>query len=531
MARTPMMRIPKGGNRFSEVPSVSVPRSTFNRSHHHKTTFDLGFLYPILVEEVLPGDTFSVSPTAFVRLNTPVFPIMDNIYLDWHFFFVPNRLVWRNWQRFMGEQDNPGDTTDYLIPQIFGTPLEGSVFDYMGLPTQTPNPITFSALPYRAYELIWDNWYRDQNLQDSVFDGDGDGPDALPGLGLRPRGKRHDYFTSGLPWPQKPYGAFDTGVTLPLGDRANIYSGAPDNTDLGIYSSAQSDSLVKMSANSAQVQMTNIVAEPGAELYADLTGATSASINSIRQAFQIQKMLERDARGGTRYTEILKSHFGVTSPDARLQRPEFLGGGSQAINITPIAQTIRNTGAADPDDAAALGTLGAVGTSVVRSGGFSQSFTEHGHIIGLISARHDMTYQQGLPRMYSRRDRFDFYFPSLAHLGEQATLVKEIYADGSEADDLVFNYQERHAEYRYAPSRVSGKFRSNASGSLDSWHLAYDFESRPVFNQVFIREDENPLKRALTFQNEPDFIADIRLDIKAARPMPVYGVPGLVDHF
>ncbi|AXL14967.1 major capsid protein [Microviridae sp.] len=520
-------------HQFSMIPRAEIPRSKFNAQKTLKTAFDAGNLVPIFVDEVLPGDSFNCRMTAFTRLATPLFPVMDNMYLDTFFFFVPNRLVWSNWQRFMGERDpNPNSSIDYTIPTMT-SPTGGyavnSLQDYMGLPTagqvDGSSTVTHSALFTRAYNLIWNEWFRDENLQDSVTVDKGDGPDTYSNYTLLRRGKRHDYFTSALPWPQK-----GDAVTLPLGDSAPVAVDTITSADkFTVQANNGSDYAVQVGGTHLEIdlgtQPSNTVA-----MYADLSQATAATINSIRNSFQIQRLLERDARGGTRYTEIVRSHFGVISPDARLQRPEYLGGGSAPIVINPIAQQSATavTGSDTP-----LGTLGAVGTGLADGHGFSQSFTEHGIIIGLASVRADLTYQQGLHKMYSRSTRYDFYFPVFSHLGEQAIENREIYCDGTANDDGVFGYQERWAEYRYKPSQVTGYMRSTSSGTLDAWHLAQNFGSLPTLNATFI-EDNPPVDRVVAVGSEANgkqFIFDAFFNVDMARPMPMYSVPGLVDHF
>ncbi|WNK12934.1 MAG: major capsid protein [Microvirus sp.] len=510
-------------HQFSQIPSAEIPRSSFNRSHGHKTTFDSGYLIPFFVDEALPGDTFSLKASLFARLATPIVPIMDNMYLETFFFAVPVRLIWDNWQKFNGEQKNPTDSTDYLVPHINSIAGfdELSIHDYMGLPTNVPN-LEVCAFWHRAYNLIWNEWFRDENLQASVTVETGDGPDAIPYTLLK-RNKRHDYFTSCLPWPQK-----GPGVELPLGTSAPVIS---DGNSPYYDNATQKLTMLATGASpnvtfSPMPSVSSAIKFYGAEtgLIADLSNATAATINSLRQAFQVQRLLERDARGGTRYTELLRAHFGVTSPDSRLQRPEYLGGSSTPINISSVAQT-SETGTTTPQ-----GNLAAFGTAGDHFHGFTKSFTEHMVILGLVNVRADLNYQQGLRRMWSRQTRFDFYWPALANLGEQSVLNKEIYAQGTASDDEIFGYQERWAEYRYFPSIITGRFRSTATLPLDVWHLAQKFTTLPALNTTFITENP-PIKRALAVQTEPEFIFDSYISLNCARPMPVYSVPGLIDHF
>lgn len=573
------------GHRFSDAPAMYMRRTKFDRSHVYKTTFDAGKLIPVFVDEVLPGDTTRMSVNYFARLATPIKPIMDNIYLDWFFFFVPNRLVWEHWQNFCFEQEDPDDSTDYVIPTVSASSatnnsLVGSLWDYFGLPINTTNNLTgINALPFRGVYLIYNEWFRDENLQKSVKIEKGDAnrvidlgrlseqpswvvnsssTDAQPGFACPPRGKRHDYFTSALPWTQK-----GPGVSVGLAGTASIVDPTPgtgyllhstdsqlaavsayggDASSSGGRRRAQGNgsisfnrygdtdfstvggfagnygSSITMSAQAASTYLGN-------DSYVDLDTSSIFTINSLRTAFQMQKFYERLARGGSRYTEVLRSFFGVVSPDARLQRPEFLGSFTKMVNVNPIAQTSA-TDATSPQ-----GNLSAYGVTAAKFHGFTKSFVEHGYIFGFVCARADLTYQQGINKMWLRSTVYDFYWPTFAHLGEQAIELREIYAQGSKADTTVFGYQERYAEYRYKPSQITGKFRSSVTGgNLDVWHLSQFFKNAPTLNEEFIVENP-PIERIIAVPSEPEFLIDIGFRYTTVRPMPMFSTPGLVDHF
>jgi len=529
----------------------------------HKTTIGASQLYPVYVQEVMPGDTFNVQAGVFCRLATPLFPILDNLQMEFFFFFVPNRLVWVHWPNFMGEQNSPADSITYSVPQIV-SPVSGfarnSIYDYFGLPTvgQTGagNQISVSALPFRGYNLIYQEWFRDQNLNNAMKTGTAgslaagakwmcqsdDGPDPSANYSLFPVNKRHDYFTAALPWTQKG----GVAVTLPLGTVAPVktaggalVTGTQLGMTINLASTGGAPATPAFLANNSQTTGVNTVPAPtGAfsaiypsNLYADLSAATASTINSIRLAFQTQRLLEKDARGGTRYVESILQHFGVRSPDYRLMRPEYLGGGKIPVNFAPVPQTAQTglTGGSSP-----LGTISAAGMAQGRVG-YKGSFTEHGHVIGLACVRNDKIYQNGIRRFWKRLTRYDYYYPVFAHLGEQSIFNYEIYSDGSANDALTFGYIPRWDEYRYNPSITSSYFRSTAATPLDAWHLAQNFTSLPALNGIFMNDDlRATLQRNLAAgaaANGQQLLCDFFFKEIAARPLPMNGVPGLVDHF
>lgn len=554
---------------FAMIPQANIRRSVFDRSHVYKTTFNEGQLIPYFVDEVIPGDTFTLNPVEFCRLATPVVPFMDNIYIESFFFFVPSRLVYDKWVNLCGEQENPEDSTDYLVPTVSLTgDMTNKLPDYMGIAcaSGTFRNVSVNCLPFRSYWLIWNEWFRDENLQKSVKVSKGETNTVLepmgqstanPNYGLpsgvsnwydpAPRGKRYDYFTGALPWPQK-----GPAVDLPLGGQAPVYGngalalnfGAAGTAGLSLYESPNShtSARVTLSANNGSAtgsvgtgSFVNTVTSalgglPTKEsgyatgVYADMSDVSLITINSLRQAFMLQRYYEIDARGGTRYTEKLQAHFGVTNPDSRLQRPEFLGSHSSMMNINPVTQT------SSTDSTTPQGNLAAYGLNAQRYHAFTKSFSEFGYVIGLINVRADLTYQQGVNKMWLRSDVLDFYWPSFAHLGEQTIKNIEIYCQGNSDDDKVFGYQERYAEYRYKPSLITGQFRSTYKEPLDVWHLSQKFSTLPTLSDEFI-QDHPPISRVVAVPSYPHFLLDVKFNLKCIRPMPMYGIPGMMGHF
>lgn len=564
---------------FNQIPKTYVSRSRFKRDQNVKLTFDAGKLIPFYVDEVLPGDTFSVDTIGLVRMTTPIVPVMDNCYLDVYYFFVPNRIVWDNWKEFCGENTAEAwaQKEVYSVPQINigvgtidkdhktqtkanATPAENSILDYMGIPTKintggVNDKLSINALPVRGYVKIWNEWFRDQNLDDPVTEYTGDYPvenNAHTGTGWTqtklnelartgdeclPVNKFHDYFTSCLPAPQK-----GPEVTIPMTGNAPIYWADRDNNPLTIkdlkdtgiwkdtgdlnrtlnemmtqdYKSTTEKARAVLGSKSSGTSM-------GDQMTADLSSVSAATINELRQAFAVQHYYEALARGGSRYREIIRSLFGTLISDKTVQIPEYLGGGRYMINVSQVIQTSESGNTPQ-------GNTGAVSVTPFNENSFTKSFEEHGFVIGVCCVRHDRTYQQGLERFWSRKDTLDFYYPQFANIGEQAVKVKEVYCDSgnpSSANEEVFGYQEAWSEYRMKPNRVSGLFRSNAVGTLDSWHYADKYDKRPYLSDEWLKEGKAEIQRTLAVQDEPQFIADFLIKNTTTRPMPLYSVPGL----
>ena len=547
---------------FAMIPQANIRRSVFDRSHVYKTTFNEGQLIPYFVDEVIPGDTFTLNPVEFCRLATPVVPFMDNIYIESFFFFVPSRLVYDKWVNLCGEQENPEDSTDYIVPTVSLTgDMTNKLPDYMGIAcaSGTFNNVSVNCLPFRCYWTIWNEWFRDENLQKSVKVSKGESNTVLepmgqstsnPNYGLpsgvshwydpAPRGKRYDYFTGALPWPQK-----GPAVDLPLGGSAPVKTSINGSLSNNItfvgqtpssgfetghdihnvwYGQSYFQSRDDVWQNNTPVLWRGSYDGANYDTVADMSGVTAITINSLRQAFMLQRYYEIDARGGTRYTEKLQAHFGVTNPDARLQRPEFLGSHSSMMNINPVTQT------SSTDSTTPQGNLAAYGLNAQRYHAFTKSFSEFGYVIGLINVRADLTYQQGVNKMWLRSDVLDFYWPSFAHLGEQAIQNIEIYCQGNDDDKKVFGYQERYAEYRYKPSLITGQFRSTYKEPLDIWHLSQKFATLPTLSDEFI-QDHPPISRVVAVPSYPHFLLDVKFNLKCIRPMPMFGIPGMMGHF
>lgn len=531
--------------KFAQNPQIGVSRSRFQRNSDNKTTFNTGDLIPIYLDEVLPGDTHQIDVACVMRMATPIFPVMDNAYCDFYFFFVPNRLLWEHWKEFMGENKETAWTpkTEYSVPQVTaptGGWAEGTLADYLGLPTKVEG-ISVSALPGRAYGLIYNEWFRNQNVTqptlvevtDATTTGKNDGSatndSAITLAKPLKAAKVFDYYTGALPEPQK-----GEPITIPLTGNAKIKAFTEQKLETviqnGIY--PMNAGTIGTNGTITATGMTDnrgqyvkfIEGSNEGYLGADLSSVTAATINQLRQAFQIQKLLEKDARGGTRYREVLREHFGVISPDSRMQIPEYLGGYRLPINVSQVIQT------SSTDGTSPLGNTAALSVTTMNKPMFTKSFTEHGFIMGLAVVRTDQTYQQGIERMWSRKGRYDYYWPVLANIGEQAILNKEIYAQGNTTDEEAFGYQEAWADYRYKPSKVTGLFRSNAQQSLDAWHYAQDYDALPTLSTAWMEQNDTEMKRTLAVQSQPDFIADFYFMNKTTRCMPVYSIPGLIDH-
>lgn len=553
---------------FNQVPNLEITRSRFKRDQDIKLTFDAGQLIPFYVDEVLPGDTFSIDNVGLIRMSTPIFPVMDNCYLDYYYFYCPNRILWEHWKEFMGEvTDEPWvQETEYTIPQLKikgGTaenkfPMENSILDYMGIPTKIigeTGELDVNALPIRAYVKIWNEWFRDQNVDNPAINSNKDanetyqdsGKDATLETILQeaykggrplPVNRFHDYFSSTLPSPQRSA----ESVKIPMLGNApvKIYNDKGLTTQMTLTGTSKSHAVTNLNANIAGqsidgqgpmsgtvAQQTGTIGATTGYMGAELDNITGATINQLRQAFQVQKYFEELARGGSRYREQIYSLFRTRISDKTAQIPEYLGGDRIMINMSQVVQTSGTT------EVSPQGNVSAMSVTGFGKSAFTKSFDEHGFIIGVCCVRHDRTYQQGLERMFSRRNKLDYYFPVFANLGEQAVLKKELYAQGTATDDEAFGYQEAWADYRMKPDRICGAFRSNATGTLDSWHYGDNYASTPALSQEWMKEGSAEITRTLAIENkvnEPQFIADFLVKNTTVRPMPMYSIPGLIDH-
>lgn len=549
---------------FNQIPEMRASRTRFNRDQTILTTFDAGKLIPFYVDEVLPGDTFSVDTSAIIRMTTPKYPVMDDAFIDIYYFYCPNRILWDNFKYFMGEVEATPwmPKQDYAVPKIVinGTeekpkPDERSILDYMGVPTKVKKPFMINALPVRAYVKIWNEFFRDENVDNTAtLKTDDSCPvyefgnedwvqeaenNAYKGGNLLPVNKFHDYFTSCLPYPQR-----GPAVTLPMTGNAPIRLGNPKG-EYQDFGEAVEMVLSTTSANNVPGSLTygKITGAPGEEkamqftgkekksgevgaggwMYADLASVTAATINDLRKAVAVQQYYEALARGGSRYREQVQALWNVVISDKTVQVPEYLGGGRYHVNINQIVQTSGQQTNTDTP----IGETGAMSVTPINESSFTKSFEEHGFVIGVCCVRHNRSYQQGLERFWSRSDRLDYYVPQFANIGEQPVKKKEIMLTGNASDEETFGYQEAWADYRMKPNRVSGLMRSNATGNLDFWHYADNYTKVPTLSQDWMEEGKIEIARTLIVQDEPQFFGAIRVANKTTRRMPLYSVPGL----
>ena len=556
---------------FNQIPEMRASRTRFNRDQTILTTFDSGKLIPFYVDEVLPGDTFNVDTSAIVRMTTPKYPVMDDAFIDFYYFYCPNRILWDDFKQFMGEVDDTPwmPEKNYKVPQIaisvnkggISKPAEGTILDYMGVPTKVKNSFKVNALPIRAYVKIWNEFFRDENIENAAtirtssidvnYDtGTASGIDentatienrlqnAYKGGYCLPVNKFHDYFTSCLPYPQRgPEIGLPMQGNAPirLGTPSGAYleSGGPIEMILGTSGSNTPGSLSYQNATGAAgekkamtftgTERTSHETGTGGWMYADLTNVTAATVNDLRKAVAVQQYYEALARGGSRYREQVQAMWDVVISDKTVQIPEYLGGGRYHVNVNQIVQTSGQQGNTDTP----IGETGAMSVTPINESSFTKSFEEHGFVIGVCCVRHNHSYQQGLERFWSRTDRLDYYVPQFANLGEQPVKKKEIMLTGTATDEETFGYQEAWADYRMKPNRVSGKMRSNAAGTLDFWHYADNYEVAPTLSQEWMTEGKKEIARTLIVQDEPQFFGAIRVANKTTRRMPLYSVPGL----